>query len=80
MELRYVFSEVGGRIVKSDSLPLDADIPAQGTIVFHPLIRPPTRRGHYRLSFDLVQRIEGTLVPLPILPVELSYDVPGGLR
>ena len=36
--------------------------------------------GHYRLSFDLVQRIEGTLVPLPILPVELSYAVPGGLR
>ncbi|MEN8183232.1 MAG: hypothetical protein ABFS46_11940, partial [Myxococcota bacterium] len=75
--LRFSFSEPGGGVVKTGTAALDADLPAGATRELALLVVPPTRRGHYRLCLDLVQRVGGTLAALPVAPLELEAEVHG---
>ena len=75
VELRYKFLDEGDRVVKTETAPLGADIPAGAATWVYPFITPPVRQGKYRLRLDLVQRIGGRLRPLPLNSVDLDVEV-----
>ena len=75
VQLRYVFAEPDGRVVKGEIVPLDRDVPAGGSVAAAPLLVPPKQAGSYDLCLDLVQRVGLELRPLPVPPVEVVAEV-----
>jgi hypothetical protein len=77
VQLRYRFLASDGLTLAQGVLPLDADVPAQETLVTRGLLPPPERPGLYRARFDLVQRFGEQLVELDVPAFELQVRVQG---
>jgi hypothetical protein len=77
VSLRYAFADGAGALVSGGVAPLDVDVPAGHTLRAISLVAPPARVGRFRLCLDLVQRVAGELLPLPVAHVEREVEVLG---
>jgi hypothetical protein len=77
VSLRYAFADGTGALVSGGVAPLDVDVPAGRALRAISLVAPPARVGRFRLCLDLVQRVAGELLPLPVAPVEREVEVLG---
>jgi hypothetical protein len=76
VQLRYAFSDLQDRLVKTDLAALDADLPP-GVSRVSPVIAPPARAGRYRFCADLVQTRGGVPTSLPFDALEFEVEVMG---
>ena len=62
-------------LVVQETVPLDADVPANGSLSVSPIIRGPEWPGSYTLRIELVQRLGGRDTTLPISPAQCRVVV-----
>lgn len=80
VRVRYAFRDASGgavaeEVAAQDVAPLAADVPAGATLATRVPLRPPARRGRYRLRLELVQHRDGAEHPLGIPPFETIVTV-----
>jgi hypothetical protein len=86
VQLRYRFFDAAGEMVREDTASFDMDLPPKRAITTRALIRPPAITGHFRVRFDVVQRVGGELRDLrfPVVAGEVAVTrrppLPGRLE
>lgn len=75
VELRARFRSADGSAAHVESFPIDADVPAGGSVATTVFVRGPTEAGRYHLSLDLVQRLGNRLRELGVAATQRDVEV-----